>query len=384
MALRSKRPSIFGGKELRTQEVLEIVEWFSSDDCRGLDEIGLVAEAATRLMQIGLPIDRLVLHLMTLHPDVIGRTIAWAPRAPVEVYDRRNGSQLPAGSLRRVLESGELLMAAPDNRWEQLDIYVGRNLSQLVLAPMHSADGLLGVLVFGTSQAGGFAGAESDLLERIVQPLRGVVELKILKQTQLGLLDAYTGPANAGRIFARNMRRREIELVEGAMLLCELDIPFEAHELAGHLIDTLDKSRSVVVSSMKGHGAEIIELAADRILALFPAGGKSEVCERAIACASAISGILAIDAFSGVETRLAAHYGEIAYGGVEASTRLLVFGSDFKDLETLTRVSGQHGRMPVASRRLMEVACEGGAVSSGNLQIIDTDRLAESSLLVGA
>jgi adenylate cyclase len=275
-------------------------------------------------------------------------------------------------------------MAAPDNRWEQLDIYIGRNLSQLVLAPMHSADGLLGVLVFGTSQDGGFAGAESDLLERIVQPLRAVVELKILKQTQLGLLDAYAGPANAGRVFARNMRRREVEMVEGAMLLCELDIPSGAHEPAEHLIETLGRARSIIISSMKGHGAEIIELAAGRILALFPAGGKSEVCERAIACAAAISDILAIDAFCGVETGLAVHYGEIAYGGVEGSTRLLVFGSDFKDLETLARASGPHDDKPIASSRLMDMACEAGVASSGNLRIIDTERLAERALPAGA
>ena len=55
----------------------------------------------------GLPIDRLTLHLRTLHPEILGRTVAWAPGEAVEIHDREHSIEVSAvfaGSpLRRVM-----------------------------------------------------------------------------------------------------------------------------------------------------------------------------------------------------------------------------------------------------------------------------------------
>jgi adenylate cyclase len=321
--------------------------------------------------RIGISLDRLVLHLMTLHPDVIGRSIAWAPREPVEVYDSRNGSQLPAGRLRKAMQSGDLLMAAPDNRWEELDIYVGRGLTQLFLAPMMSGDGLLGVLVFGTTNPKGFDPLETELLGRIVPTFRSAVELRMLRHTDLGLLDTFTAAPSAGRILAKRLRHREVETVEGAVVLCTLRQSRPSADLQGH-IDGLDWARSVFIKCAKDQSAEIIELSAETLLAVFPSGDHKDVSQRAVLAAMDTSDTIASTSCT-FDFAITASYGELSYGSVAngLSTRLAAFGELYDNLASLSEKTD--GGRPIVSRRLFDLLGEKGRNAAAEFKVVDVE-----------
>src|ERR1051326_3322081 len=66
----------------------DLIEWIVGEECRALDDTEMIAGLGARLRASALPLDRLTLHLRTLHPQIIGRTLAWAPGEPVEVLDR--------------------------------------------------------------------------------------------------------------------------------------------------------------------------------------------------------------------------------------------------------------------------------------------------------
>lgn len=93
--------------------MIGVVEWLAGDECHEADEAGLAAGLGRRLRAAGPPPDQLTLHLRTLHPEILGRTIAWAPNEPVEIRDREHGIEDSAGSLdspaRRVMETREPL-----------------------------------------------------------------------------------------------------------------------------------------------------------------------------------------------------------------------------------------------------------------------------------
>src|SRR5450432_1811181 len=116
--------------------VAKVIEWLIGDECHELDDAGLIAGLGRRLRAAGLPIDRLTLHLRTLHPEILGRTVAWAPREAVEIHDREHGieaSAVFAGSpLRRVMETREPLTVRLDEpggpAWTQLDVFADRAL----------------------------------------------------------------------------------------------------------------------------------------------------------------------------------------------------------------------------------------------------------------
>jgi adenylate cyclase len=98
--------------------VAEVIEWLIGDECHELDDAGLIAGLGRRLRAAFLPIDRLTLHLRTLHPEILGRTVAWAPGEAVEIHDREHGIEISAvfaGSpLHRVMETREALTVRLD------------------------------------------------------------------------------------------------------------------------------------------------------------------------------------------------------------------------------------------------------------------------------
>jgi adenylate cyclase len=167
-----------------TNSMLSLIEWLSGDECHALDEPGLISTLGRRLRALGLPIDRLTLHLMTLHPELIGRTLAWGPGDPVEIHDREHGArQIFANSpLRKVMDSREPLVVGPGDsphgRWQDIDIFAGRGLVQLMISPLCNADGPVSAAAFGTRRAGGFTPAEIQVLERILPALRNICELR--------------------------------------------------------------------------------------------------------------------------------------------------------------------------------------------------------------
>src|SRR5690348_336792 len=67
------------------QKIREVVEWLTGDESHDLADADFVAWTGRRLRKAGLPVDRLTLHLRTLHPEFLGRTVAWSPGAPARV-----------------------------------------------------------------------------------------------------------------------------------------------------------------------------------------------------------------------------------------------------------------------------------------------------------
>ena len=164
--------------------VAAIVAWLGSAECRDLDDADMIAGVAGRLRACGLPLDRLVLHLRTLHPDVLCRAVVWAPGRPVEVYDRDFGIEFSAdfaGSpVRRVMESGHPLTVhpgrgvAPDWTWPE--VFRGHGLTELFIAPLSGTEGAVRAASFCSAQPMGFAAAERDILARILPALREVCD----------------------------------------------------------------------------------------------------------------------------------------------------------------------------------------------------------------
>jgi adenylate cyclase len=202
------------GRSVDPNLVLSVLEWLSGDECHSIDEAGLIAGLGRRLQAIGLPIDRLTLHLMTLHPEFLGRTIAWAPGEPVEIHDREHGARLgfATSPLRQVMDSREPMIVGADETkwpWQDIDVFTGRGLNQLVVAPLCNVDGPVSAAVFGTRRPGGFTMSDNRVIERILPALRNTCELRVMRQAELSLLDTYIGPMTAQRILAGRIRWRQ-------------------------------------------------------------------------------------------------------------------------------------------------------------------------------
>ncbi|WP_411906895.1 adenylate/guanylate cyclase domain-containing protein [Rhizobium mayense] len=362
---------------VNTAATLSLIEWLTGDECHALDEAALVAGLGRRLQVLGLPIDRLTLHLTTLHPEFIGRTFAWAPGEPVEIHDREHGSRLALANtpLMRAQEMREPLVVgpgeSPHGRWQHIDIFSGRGLVQLIVAPLCNADGPISCAVFATRRPGGFTSGEHDLIERILPALRNTCELRVLRQCELSLLDTYIGPMTASRILAGHIRRGEIESMEAALLLCDLRGFTELSNRlpGGTVLGLLNAYFDKVIPAITHKGGEVLKFMGDAVLAFFPGADATRACDAALTAAKTI-----LDEISGfehegirVKVGIALHYGEVSYGNVGSGNRLdfTLIGPDVNIVSRIQSVCSESGQALLISGPFQQKADITDAISMG-------------------
>jgi adenylate cyclase len=320
---RSRRGFNTGG-------LLSVIEWLSGDECHSADEVGLIAGLGRRLQTLGLPIDRLTLHLMTLHPEYVGRTIAWSPREPVEVHDREHGA-MPAfadSPFRRVMVTRETLVVGSGNgeSWGDIDVFSGRGLTQLMIVPLCNADGPVSAAAFGTRQPNGFSHSDNQAIERILPALRNACELRLLRQAELSLLDTYIGPVTAQRILAGRIRQGEIESMDAALLLCDLrGFTALSNRLPSEkMLRLLNAYFDKVVPAITGEGGEVLKFMGDAVLAFFPGYDQKAACREALASAKEILDEVERFEFEGVTIKagIGLHVGEVSYGNIGSGRRM--------------------------------------------------------------
>jgi adenylate cyclase len=344
--------------------VLDVIEWLTGNECHELDDAGLIAGLGGRLRAAGLPVDLLSLHLRTLHPEIIGRSVAWAPGEPVEIRDREHGIELsPAfiGSpLRRVMETREPLVVSLDTpngaAWMQFDLFRDRGLAELMFVPLCNSDGPVSAAAFCTRRAGGFAPGERAALDRIVPALRTACELRTLRQVELTVLDTYIGSTTAKRILAGRIRRGQTESLEAALMLCDLRGFTELSNRlpADRVLALLDSYFDRVIPAIVGAGGEVLKFMGDGVLAFFHAD------DAALACVAALEG--GLNALAALEQAaapdallragIALHYGTVSYGNIGSGRRLdfTVIGPDVNMVSRIQEVCSATGQSLIMSQ----------------------------------
>ena len=295
-------PLIDGVGSVSSAATVELIEWLAGDECHELDDAGLAAGFGRRLRAAGLPIDRLTLHLRTLHPEILGRSVAWAPNEAVEVRDREHGIEVSPGfagsPLRRVMETRRPLIVRLDGSidpaWVHTDLFHGRGLVEFVIVPLRNADGLVSAASFSTTRPSGFAPSELAALDRIVPALRNACELRTLRRVELTLLDTYVGATTARRVMAGHIRRGDLETLEAGLMLCDLRGFTElSNRLPGaRVLELLNAYFDRVVPAITHAGGEVIKFMGDAALAFFHRDSPAASCAAALQGAlSALEGL---------------------------------------------------------------------------------------------
>ena len=362
---------------------VELIEWLAGDECHELDDAGLAAGLGRRLRTAGLPIDRLTLHLRTLHPEIFGRSIAWAPNEAVEVRDRAHGIEMSPGfagsPLRRVMEMRKPLIvrldASTDPAWVHTDLFQGRGLVEFVIVPLRNSDGLVSAASFATRRASGFAPSDLVALDRIVPALRNACELRTLGSVELTLLDTYVGATTARRVMAGGIRRGEVERLEAALMLCDLR---GFTELSNRLpeervLELLNAYFDRVVPAITRAGGEIIKFMGDAALAFFHCDSPASSCSSALQ--GALSTLEDLGRFEDPDAELhagiALHYGTVSYGNIGSGRRLdfTVIGPDVNLVSRIQAFCSATGRQLVTSERFATLLEPDTAISIGHHEL---------------
>ncbi|MBV8193318.1 MAG: adenylate/guanylate cyclase domain-containing protein [Alphaproteobacteria bacterium] len=342
----------------------EIIDWLAGDECYALDGAGLAAELGRRLNASGLPLDHLGLYLRTLHPEIVGYTIGWAPNEAPQVFNREYGIEhkpfFAGNPIHHVLQTRKPAVVRIDYKnhaWAHIDILEGRHLVELVVLPLHNTGASPSAVSFATAREAGFSPAERAALERIAPALRNICELRTLRHAEHALLGAYVGTLTARHVLEGHVRRGEVETLEAALMVCDLRGFTEMSNRlpCDRVLQHLNAYFQCVVPPIGDAGGEVIKFMGDGVLAFF------QDDNAATACAAALrAGVTALERLEArvasdapLRAGIALHYGEMSYGNIGYGHRLdfTLIGPDVNLVSRLQGICSKTGRPLLMSER---------------------------------
>jgi adenylate cyclase len=348
-----------------------VVDWLAD----GARSAPLAQEILTalceRLIGCGLPLDRVVVFVRTLHPQILGRRFVWQPdtgtavtEATFELLDRevfRNSPMFRVDSsvttLRRRLAEAECSMDYPilhDLRAEKFTDYM--------VSPLRFTNGEIHFASWATRQQGGFTDAEIAALDSIVDPLARVAEIRALHRVASILLSTYVGQNAGERVLAGGIRRGFTDEIHAAIWLSDMrGFTKLADRLPPQvLVDLLNRYFDCQVPPILDHGGEVLKFMGDGLLAIFPIGDgadSAKVCAAALAAAhQARANVaelhVAPDEADSVRFGLALHVGDVLYGNIGSGNRLdfTCIGPAVNLAARLEKLAGRLGRTILASQ----------------------------------
>ncbi|RVH47543.1 adenylate/guanylate cyclase domain-containing protein [Sinorhizobium meliloti] len=353
--------------------ILELIDWLAGEECHRADDAGLAEGVGQRLRSLALPLDRLTLHLRTLHPEILGRSVAWSPSEPVEIQEREHGFDRAGGfegnPIRDAMETGESLSvrirASNRPRWVDSDLFRDRGLVEFYVVPLRNTDGTVSAACFATTRAQGFVGSDRAAIDRVVPALRNACELRTLRRIELTLLDTYIGASPARRVLAGRVRRGQVEKLEAALMLCDLRGFTELSNRlsAERVLELLNAYFDEVVPAITRAGGEVIKFMGDAVLAFFELKDAATSCGAALASACEALERLRCSSPRGARLHagIALHYGQAAYGNIGASQRLdfTLIGPDVNLVSRIQGVCSATGQRLILSERFARLLDSG-------------------------
>lgn len=356
-----------------------LIEWLSGDECHDAPDGEVLAVLGRRLRGLGLPIDRLSLHLRTLHPEILARTVAWSEGEPVAMQDRDiSVERLPdyeSNPLRRTTRDRLwLTLSTPDEmvRMEQLDFFRGRGLAVVEIVPLVMGQTPASCVCFATRRPEGFGPEGLALIRRLIPALRSACEIRLLRLAEATLLDTYVGRISGRRILDGHIRRGDVETLDAALLLCDLrDFTVLSNRLPPEqMLDRLNLYFDQVVPGITAHGGEVMKFMGDAVLAFFHhEEGAAASCAAAFEAASeALARIHSVSqAGTPLSAGVALHHGTVAYGNIGSGGRLdfTVIGRDVNLVSRIQTACATTGQPLLMSPRFNALLDQPGSRSIG-------------------
>jgi adenylate cyclase len=322
-----------------------VVRWLV-DGCPGArGSKAVVQKLGDDLRALGVPLDRMVAFVRTLHPFVVGRSFIWHSSKPVEVrdntYEFLRSPEFLESPVGEVVRTGAWVRRRLDIEVERsggselLRGLAAEGLTEYVAAPLVFLSGQVHALTFATTRPGGFDDDHVEVLRAIVPALSRIAEILALSRTAANLLDTYVGHGAGERILAGKIQRGDVDDIRAVIWFSDMRGFTSLSQVLtpNELIDALNELFEVQVDAIHAGGGEVLKFMGDGLLAIFPIveGGPSvaALCDRALAVVDdALGGLARLNErrarrdARALHIGVALHVGDVAYGNIGGAGRL--------------------------------------------------------------
>lgn len=337
-------------------DILALSASLTQAGLNGTSEDAIVSDFCERANAIGIPVDRALVIIDTLHPVYEGRLFRWGqdPSQPGLVeYGRTvvpegvtlgEEEERAAASWRQspffhMLTTGESILRLTEEHASVFpvmhDYLMGGIRGGASIVNRFGPGGVIGEMdaVYSswmTRQPGGFTDGQLDALARLVPTLALAVKATALTRMTGTLMETYLGRDAAHRVLSGRIMRGVADRIEAAIWFSDLRGFTRVTDSAPEqVIPLLNDYADVAVSAIHAHGGDVLKLIGDGILAIFTAEDRAQACGAALNAATdarrevaALNARRAHNLLPVTDMYLGLHVGEVYYGNIGSLDRL--------------------------------------------------------------
>ena len=326
----------------------DIEHWLLHEATREKDWLVFLESFIWRLVVAGLPIDRVTLHMGTLHPQLVG--FAWNWSSTDQLFDELKIADAAAASpsflrnpIYRVFEYGETNRRDPRDPKAVEEFPLLADLARegyvdYIALPL-SSSGRRNAMTIATRRGDGFTDVELKQL----QPLISLFALHFERHSALRIsgnaLDAYIGAGAATKVLAGSIKRGLGEAVQAVVWVADLRGFTELSDRLqpADLITLLNAYFEVMAGAVLRNGGDVLKFIGDGLLAVFPFESFADAAAAAGAALEAArdaqrglevlntrppAELAAIEAWQPLRAGIALNEGEVFFGNIGAPERL--------------------------------------------------------------
>jgi adenylate cyclase len=329
--------------------IAEIRAWLLHEALREDDFLLLLQEFCWRMVAAGLPVDRVTVHVGTLHPQLLGFYWFWKRSDGLVDELQVDNSGFDAvryhrSPLAAVIERGEPFRASTNHselarRYPLLDDLAREGIRDYCVLPLSTGKTYHNAITLATCRDSGFDEAELLDMKGLFEIFAIHIERQILHSITVNVLDTYLGNAARRKVLSGSIRRGTGETITAIVWMSDLrGFSGLSDRLPGaDVLALLNAYFERLTRAVTEHGGEILKFIGDGLLAVFPldqGNGERSAARRALAAArQALQSVEALNRepapdldhnpdWRPLKTGIALHYGEVFFGNVGGPGRL--------------------------------------------------------------
>jgi adenylate cyclase len=341
----------------------------------------LFQELCSRLVAMGIPIERSLLSVRTIHPQILATGYLWAAGREVIAVDRgydifkdeaylnspfRLIHQGEEELRRRIIdpESPRDLPVVEDMRREGFTDYVAFAID--------FTDGTRNAISFSSKARNGLSDEHLDFIREILPLFALLIEIQAERRVATALLDTYVGHQAGERILKGEIHRGIGQPIQAVIWYGDLRgfTAMSDSRPTEEVIEALNSYFDSMASAIHRHGGQVLKFIGDGILAIFPlvdAAFRQYAARQALQAAlEAKTGMIKINKARAARRLPPLHYGlglhigELVWGNIGAVDRLdfTAIGPSVNLTARLEELSASLGVPIVMSREFAQAAEE--------------------------
>ncbi len=322
-----------------------VIDWVFNEGRRIESTNEFVHRLAHKMNDHGASIDRFLVSLLTLHPQLVATSEAWTRDTDVTttitaLHAVRESERYIGSPLQAIFETHKRVHQRLDNLPEDA------HRAYTELAEQGFTDYLALPVLFGeidepgaaviicTHRENGFSDADVESFRRIRDYIAPVLEVHALKHKGRSLMDTYLGRRTGAKVLDGMIKRGDADVINAALWFSDLrDFTRLTESLAPEqVLKMLNDYFEFVSAAVNANGGEILRFIGDAMLIVFPISDDS--CQHSAARAAieaardAQNGLATLNHMRRrhgdpeIEFGVGLNIGEVIYGNVGAPDRL--------------------------------------------------------------